>query len=294
VQPDESETMAPEDQERLHMRMLQSKAQASTSKVQRLRSALRERDQAVQHARKIMHKELAALEAADAEKADEAARAQRAEIEQEHLKQQLALQKRQIEGLTDDAQAEGQQDTTAKSSKIQQLAELKAAEADSSNSGQQLADLAKQSVADHDLAANEVNQLQAQITRMQSQVAGSIASKVHWESNSTGIAQQLADSKQQLAAILTSKQTADVNMAQVIAKWKDSLAQLRNQVQINAELQHQTTEQAGDVDSQMSDLKMQMKNRDSRIAGLRQRISEQQGLTGSPGMRGYTAPSASY
>merc|ERR1719335_824780 len=66
---------------------------------------------------------------------------------------------------------------------------------------------------------------------------------------------QMQQIQTQIAAAAASKQNADINVAQVIHKWKETLKQLREQVAINTQLSQQAKGGA-DVNKQINDLNL--------------------------------------
>jgi len=274
VDPGGSEDFAPEDAMQLHLAQLQSKIQASNSISQKLRGAVIDRNNEIRQAETLMKKELSAIETTVSDKnklATEEAqlRAEEASL-QEHIKG-ARRNKQSTESQLKDEEAK-RVSTGAEAVKLRN--DIKIANEEEAADEKKLAEFKDQSGADSTQEDAKIQKLQATITAMQSRVAGGIASHVRWQKNSTALTQKLQEAKATLQSMLVSKQSSDVDMSQVVSRWKDSLAQLRNQVKMNADLRSRAQQDGHAVVDHLQDLKQQIHDRDMRIAQLKHRLGQ--------------------
>lgn len=273
--------VAPEDQMRMRMRMLQSNVQSSVNYQYKLRSAVGDRDQALVNAKTIMRKELKALQSTEAERDKQASLVKTLSAEQESLRVQLARAKQALSVTEKQEQQTQNVGISSKAASAEMRNMLRAADAAASKAKHELASVSQKYKEDNTAADGQIRSLEATVTSMQSQVAGVIAAKVRWQKNATSLMQQLSDAKEQLKTMLTSKTTADVNVAQMITKWKDTLAQLQQQVAVNAELQQRGKSDQEDLTAHLEDLKKQIQFRDARLADLKNRMDQHSQGTGT-------------
>lgn len=265
---------APEDAMSLHLAQLQSKVRASNSVLQKLRGAVMDRDREIHKAEGLMAKELAAIETSMKEKKQEAAEVKQLQTEQAALQDHIDESKRQLQESEHRAHDEELKRASSGTDAAKLRNDLKAADAAEAADERKLADFKHQAAADSAQSNAKIQELQATIKTMQSQVAGGIASHVRWEKNSTALVQRLQEARASLQSILVAKQASDVDMSQVVGRWKDSLAQLRNQVQMNAQLQQRAQQDGQSVVDHLNDLKQQIRDRDERITQLKQHLQQ--------------------
>lgn len=272
--PEDAGDFAPEDAMRLHLAQLQTKVQAGDGVIQKLRGAVLARDQEIHQAEGIMKKELSAIQSAVDEEKKEAGMESQLKTEQVSLQKHINRARHSFqstESQTKDEEAK-RVSTGAEAAKLRN--DIKIANDNEAADEKKLAEFKEQSESDSAQDNAKIQNLQATITAMQSRVAGGIASHVRWQKNATALAQKLQEAKATLRSMLVAKQSSDVDMSQVVGRWKDSLAQLTNQVKMNADLKSRASQDGQAVVDHLQDLKQQIHDRDIRIAQLKQRLAQ--------------------
>jgi len=275
VDTSDSDTFfAPEDAMRLHLAQLQSKLQASDSISQKLRGAVLDRDHEIHQAEALMKKELAALQTTVNAKTQNAAEVKQLEAQQASLQEHINQAKSSFKSTESQAHEEELKRVSTGSDAVKLHQAVSAANEAEAADEKKMAQFKEQSGADDAQATSKITKLQSIITSMQSEVAGGIAAHVRWEKNATALTQKLQEAKATLRSMLVAKQSSDVDLSQVVSRWKDSLGQLRNHVKMNAELQSRVQQDGQSVVDHMNDLKNQVHERDMRIAQLKRRLAE--------------------
>jgi len=274
VELGDSNDFAPEDAMGLHLAQLQTKVQASNGISQKLRGGVLDRDREIHQAEGLMRKELAAIQKTLSEQSKATTMEAQLEAEQSSLQNHINAAKQNFQTTESQARDEEVKRVSSGTETAKLRNDLKVANEEEAADEKKLAEFKEQSAADDAKDASEIEKLQAIITAKQSQVAGGIATHVRWEKNATALAQKLQEEKGTLRSMLLAKQSSDVDLSQVVSRWKDSLAQLRNQVKVNADLRSRAQQDSQSMVDHLQDLKLQIKDRDTRIGQLKQRLQQ--------------------
>merc|ERR1719321_906736 len=106
---------------------------------------------------------------------------------------------------------------------------------------------------------------------MRKEMAGEQSQGSRLEANSTVLLTQIQEIQSQIATTAAAKQNADINVAQIIRKWQDTLKQLRAQVAMNSRLE-QKAKGGIYVQKEIADLGQQVKQRDLEITDLQEQV----------------------
>lgn len=256
------------------VRMLQEKTQVGQNLQEQLKAAIQERDQHLNHATKIVQKELKVLEQATREKDQQTAQAKGLQASVESLRAQVASAEKKLLAAQSQTMTEIAKTRSSKSSADAASRELQEAQHRAKVADSQLAYAKMQGEAVHENSAARIARLQRVIKSMRSEFEGEHTVMTKWQSNATQLARELASVQQNMGTAIASKQTADINVSQIIRKWKETLAQLRSQVGVNSQLEQQIKAASAGSTRQLQALEQQVKARDAQITDLQEQVDE--------------------
>lgn len=250
----------------------------------KLRAAITERSQKLQDANDLLHRELNVLEQETLLKLKEVSEVKKLQANVERMHEQAAEEDKILEAskrrtMLAQSGAETSEALDSTASRDLQWAKQKAAAAH-----ERLLHAQGVWQNEHQTSLAKIARLTNVIESMRKEQQGEQSQGDRFQANCEVLMKQLQQIQNQVATAATSKQNADINVAQVITKWKATLKQLREQVAINAQLSQQA-KGGSDVEQQINDLAQQIKERDTQIADLQEQVDEKsmgtdQGLRG--------------
>lgn len=255
--------------------MLQKKVQMSGKTQQQLREALKERDQSLEKAKEILHKELGYLDREASKKLRATSHTKQLQESVAALRAQVARESAALKAAQNRSQAGAERLEAAKAANSIALQSLREAQGRAAQAKKLLADTRMQGQDAHTTSHSRMDRLQNVIQSMRAEDASEAMLARRYQWNATEMEKQLQLVRQNTASAMASKQNADISTSQVIRKWKDTLAQLRNQVAINSELEAQLKSSSGTADRQLADLEDEVRARDSQITDLQEQADEQ-------------------
>lgn len=250
----------------------------------KLQTAITERSQKLQEAKGLLHRELNVLEQETLLKLREISKVKKLQMNIARMKEQAAEEDKLL--------GESNKRTILAQNGAEESEALDgSASRDLQWAKQRAADAHERLLTSQGVWQNERQTANAKIARLSNVIAsmhkeltGEQSQGNRFEANSTVLSKQLQEIQSQIAVAAASKQNADINVAQIIRKWQDTLKQLREQVAMNSQLESQA-KGGSDVQQQIQDLQQQMKQRDTQITDLQEQVDEATMQTGQ-GLRG--------
>lgn len=268
-----------------HITKLQKKMKTQRLVQTKLRVAITERSQRLQEAKDLIHRELNVLEQETLLKLRQASKVKKLQANIKMMREQAAEEEKLLEAsrkrtILAQSGAEESEALDGSASRDLQWAKQKATAA---HEGLLHAQGVWQN--EHQTALAKIARLTNVIEQMRKEQAEEQSQGNRFEESSAALTKQIQDIQAQITTAATSKQNADINVAQVIKKWKETLKQLREQVAINSQLS-QEAKGGDDVQKQINDLVQQIKERDTQITDLQEQVDEvsmqaEQGLHGT-------------
>jgi hypothetical protein len=250
----------------------------------KLRTAITERSQKLQEAKDLLHRELNVLEQETLLKLKEVSEVKKLQANVERMREQAAEEDKILEAskkrtMLAQSGAEASEALDGSASRDLQWAKQKAAAAH-----ERLLHAQGVWQNQHQTSLAKIARLTNVIQSMRKEQQGEQSQGDNFEASCEVLTKQLQELQNQIATAATAKQNADINVAQVITKWKATLAQLREQVAINAQLSQQA-KGGSDVQQQINDFAQQIKERDTEIADLQEQVDEKS-MQADQGLRG--------
>jgi len=245
----------------------------------KLRSTIAEQGQMLQDAKDLVHRELNVLEQETLLKLKESSQVKKLQEKIASMREQAAAQDKLLEAarkrtMLAQSGAEESEALDGSASTDLQWAKQRAAAAHA-----RLLDAKGKWQNEYQAANAKIARLTNTIDSMRSEMAGEQSQGNRFEANSTVLLKQIQQIQSQIATTSAAKQSADINVAQVIHKWQATLQQLREQVGMNAKLEQQAKGGIY-VQKEITDLEQQVKQRDTQITDLQEQVDEMSMGTG--------------
>lgn len=255
------------------MTKLQKKMKTGRLVQVKLRTAITERSSKLQEAKDLLHRELNVLEQDTLLKLSEISKVKKLQAIVGRMHEQSAEEDKILEAsrkrtMLAQSGAETSEALDGSASRDLAWAQQKAAAAH-----ERLLHSQGQWQNQHQTALAKIARLTNVIDSMKKEQTGEQSQGDQFAAQCQVLMNQMQQIQTQIAAAATSKQNADINVAQVIHKWKETLGQLREQVAVNTQLS-QLAKGGGDTQKQINDLMQQVKERDSQIADLQEQVDE--------------------
>lgn len=250
----------------------------------KLRVAITERSQRLQEAKDLLHRELNVLEQQTLLKLREESKVKKlqasiARMREEAAEEDKLLQASKTRTAFAQSKAESSEALDGEASRDTKFAQEEARAAH-----ERLLHAQGVWQNGHQASLAKVARLKNVIESMTAEQGQHQSQGKQFEATSTALMKQIADIQAQVNAAATSKQTTDVNLAQVIHKWQETVKQLREQVTINSELS-QEAKGGPEVQQQINELAKQIKDRDTQITDLQEQVDEAS-MQAEAGLRG--------
>lgn len=250
----------------------------------KLRTAITERSERLQEAKDLLHRELNVLEQETLLKLQAISKVKKLQTNIARMKEQAAEEDKLLEAsrkrtMLAQSGAEESEALDGSASRDLQWAKEKASAAH-----ERLLHAQGVWQNQHQADSAKIARLTNNIQQMNAELSGEQSKGSRFQANATVLLQQIQNIQAQITTAASSKQTADINVAQIIKKWQDTLKQLREQVAMNSRLEQQA-KGGSDVQKQISDLAQQVKERDSDITDLQEQVDELS-MNAGPGLRG--------
>eukprot|EP00746_Dinoflagellata_sp_MGD_P167900 gnl/MRDRNA2_/MRDRNA2_98879_c0_seq1.p1 gnl/MRDRNA2_/MRDRNA2_98879_c0~~gnl/MRDRNA2_/MRDRNA2_98879_c0_seq1.p1 ORF type:complete len:376 (+),score=118.92 gnl/MRDRNA2_/MRDRNA2_98879_c0_seq1:146-1273(+) len=266
------------------MSKLQKNMKSGRLVTAKLRSAITQRSSYLQEAKDLLHRELNVLEQETLLKLREISKVKKLQANVGRMHEQAAEEDKILEAsrkknMMAQSGAETAEALDGSASHDLEWAKQKAAAAH-----ERLLHSQGAWQNQHQTSLAKIARLTNVIDSMKKEQTGEQSQGDKFASQCQILMSQMQEIQTQVAAAATAKQNADINVAQVIHKWKETLKQLREQVAINTQYS-QIAKGGGDVQKQIDDLMQQVKERDTQIADLQEQVDEKS-MGADQGLRG--------